>query len=72
MMDESDFSTDYRKVKQILENLVNKSTVSDEKSGVKETENEIPPTPYKEVTSALNVLPRYNISSNVEDDTFNI
>ena len=45
----------------MYEDLVNESTVSDE-----ETENQILPPSYKEATSALDVLRRYVVSSNVE------
>ena len=69
---ESVLTTNYRNVEQIYEDLLIKTTVSDKESEIEEIENEILPPSYKEATSALDILWRYNVSSNVEDSTFNI
>ena len=70
--DESVLTRDYRIAEQIYEDLENETTTSDDESEVEETENEILSPSYKEATSALCILRRYVVSSNVENDTFNI
>lgn len=70
--DEFLLTTDYRNVEQIYEDKVNENAVSDEEGEVEDTENETLPPSYTDATSALDVLRRYIISSNMEDNTFNI
>lgn len=69
--DESVLTTDYRNIEEIFEEIRNENTVSDDENEIENTD-EIPPPSYTDATSALDVLRRYIISSNMENDTFTI